>query len=201
MQQCSKHQLIWTPHDHFPMVYNLLSERYSYPDAPSMTVIPAFSLDIPATARIHRGRRSAPPSRSDPSDYLSTVLASFISALSFLRSSSQCYVYPPHKPPNDDFPIVSGIGTIPLADPRQRVADEHVYHAGAAELGVHDDHARRLLAHLADDLGLLATLGIPESLEGGVRGFGGYDGEELAFVGDVERVYAQDLARPVARRP
>ena len=66
MQQCSKYKLIRTPHDHFPTVYNLLSERYSYPNAPSMTVIPAFSLVIPAKAGIHCGRRSAPPSRSDP---------------------------------------------------------------------------------------------------------------------------------------
>ncbi len=36
-------------------------------------------------------------------------------------------------------------------DPWQRVSDEHVYHAGAAEPGVHHDHARRILANLADE--------------------------------------------------
>ncbi len=51
-----------------------------------------------------------------------------------------------------------------LTDPRQRVADEHVYHAGAAEPGVHEDHPRRLLAHLADDLGVLATFDAPQRL-------------------------------------
>jgi hypothetical protein len=48
----------------FPTVYILLGERYSYPNAPSMTVIPAGL--VPAKTGIHRGRRSAPPSRSDP---------------------------------------------------------------------------------------------------------------------------------------
>ena len=35
-----------------------------------------------------------------------------------------------------------------LANSRQRIADEHVYHAGAAEAGVHEDHPLRLIADL-----------------------------------------------------
>src|SRR5215211_898063 len=85
----------------------------------------------------------------------------------------------------------------PLTDPGKRVTDEHVYHAGASELGVHYDHARRFLAHLADNLGLLAALDAPQRLQRGLRRLRSDDGEELAFVGYVERVYAQDLARPV----
>jgi hypothetical protein len=53
VQECSKHQLIRAPHDHLPTMYNLLSERYSYPNAPSMTIIPAFSLVVPEKAGIH----------------------------------------------------------------------------------------------------------------------------------------------------
>src|SRR4028118_105130 len=53
-------------------------------------------------------------------------------------------------------------------DPGQRVADEHVYHAGAAEPGVHHDHARGLLADLADDLGVLAALDATQGFERGV---------------------------------
>src|SRR5829696_1776887 len=87
--------------------------------------------------------------------------------------------------------------TISSTYPRQRVADEHVYHAGAAEASVHDDHARRFLAHFADDLGFLATVGVSEGFEGGFRLFWSYHSEEFAFVGDVERVYAEDLTRPV----
>ena len=60
---------------------------------------------------------------------------------------------------------------VSLTDPRQRVSDEHVDHAGAAELGVHNDHARRLLADLADDLGVLATVCVAQGFEGGVRLF------------------------------
>jgi hypothetical protein len=40
---------------------------------------------------------------------------------------------------------------------RQRVPNEHVYHVGAIEASVHEDHPRRLLAYLADDPGFLAT--------------------------------------------
>src|SRR3712207_4568916 len=85
----------------------------------------------------------------------------------------------------------------PSTDPRQWVTDQHVYHAGAAELGVHYDHPCGLLADLTDDLGLLAALDATQRLQGGLCGFGSDDGEQLAFVGDVERVYTQDLACPV----
>src|SRR5215210_2114481 len=88
-----------------------------------------------------------------------------------------------------------------LANPRQRIADEHVDHAGAAELGVHDDHARRLLAYFADDRRFFPAFGVTQGFEGGVRLFWRYYGEELAFVGDVEGVYTQDLARPVYHVP
>src|SRR5919199_5211812 len=85
----------------------------------------------------------------------------------------------------------------PSTDPRKRVPDEHVYHAGAAEPGVHHDHPRGLFADLTDDLGLLATLDAPQRLQGTVRNPGSYYGKELSFVGHVERVYPQYLARPV----
>src|SRR3712207_1704315 len=88
----------------------------------------------------------------------------------------------------------------PSTDPRQWVTDQHVYHAGAAELGVHYDHPCGLLADLTDDLGLLAALDATQRLQGGLCGFGSDDGEQLAFVGDVERVYPQNFARPVHDR-
>src|ERR687893_1231186 len=73
----------------------------------------------------------------------------------------------------------------PSTNPRQRIPDEHVYHAGAAEPGVHHDHPRGILADLADDLGLLAALDAPQSLQRGVGGLGGDHGEEFSFVGHV----------------
>ena len=45
--------------------------------------------------------------------------------------------------------------------------------------------------------GFLAAFGAAQGFEGGVRRFGSDYGEELAFVGYVERVYAEDLTRPV----
>src|SRR5215217_1438300 len=86
-------------------------------------------------------------------------------------------------------------------NPRQRVSDQHVYHARTAELGVHHDHACRLLAHLADDRGFFTALDVPQRRQGSVRRVRGDNGEELAFVGHVERVYTQDLARPVYDAP
>ncbi len=50
--------------------------------------------------------------------------------------------------------------------PRQRVPDQHVYHAGTTKLRMHQDHPRWLFAHLADDLDLLPTLGAPQRLQG-----------------------------------
>ena len=55
-----------------------------------------------------------------------------------------------------------------LTNPRQRVADEHVYHAGSAKLRVHQDHTGGLFAHLAYDLGFLAAFHTTQSFEGGV---------------------------------
>src|SRR5918998_5465180 len=99
--------------------------------------------------------------------------------LSRARSSS-------HITRNFTVPILPA----PSTNPRQRVPDEHVYHAGAAELGMHDDHPRGFLAHFADDLGLLATIDASQRLQRTVGGIGGDDGEEFPFVRHVERVYA-----------
>ena len=59
-----------------------------------------------------------------------------------------------------------------LANPRQRVAYEHVYHAGAAEQGVHHDHARRFLANFAYDGRFFPSVDVSQGFEGGVRRFG-----------------------------
>jgi hypothetical protein len=63
-------------------------------------------------------------------------------------------------------------GTFLLTDPRQRVAYEHVYHAGAAEQGVHHDHTRRFLANFANDGRFLPSVDVSQGFEGGVRRFG-----------------------------
>jgi hypothetical protein len=62
---------------------------------------------------------------------------------------------------------------------------------------VHDDYARRFLAHFADDLGFLAAFGIAQGFEGGFRLFWSYHSEEFAFVRYVEGIYAKDLTGPV----
>src|SRR5215204_42254 len=89
----------------------------------------------------------------------------------------------------------------PSTNPRQRISDQHVYHACTTELGVHHDHACRLLAHLADDRSFFTALDVPQRCQGSVRRVRGDNGEELAFVGYIERVYTQDLARPVYDTP
>src|SRR5215211_4111722 len=46
-----------------------------------------------------------------------------------------------------------------LANPRQRVDDGYVHHAGAGQAGVHEDHPLTLFAHLAGRFYFLTTLG------------------------------------------
>src|SRR5260221_11040345 len=81
-----------------------------------------------------------------------------------------------------------------LADARQRVTDEHVDHASAAEAGADEDHPLRLLAHLADARRLGALGERAHQLEG-AGGVGlGDDGDQHPLVGDIERLDAEDLA-------
>ena len=56
-----------------------------------------------------------------------------------------------------------------LTDSRQRVSDEHIYHARAPELRVHDDHARRFFAYLTDDRRFFSSVYVLQGFEGGVR--------------------------------
>ena len=78
-------------------------------------------------------------------------------------------------------------GSPPSTDPRQRVSDEHVYHAGAAELRVHDDHPRGFLAHLAHDLGLFPTIDAAQRLQRRARALRGDHGAAILIArGDLE---------------
>ncbi len=52
---------------------------------------------------------------------------------------------------------------ISLTYPRQWITNEHVDHAGTAEAGVHEDHARGLFADFADDGCFFATFDIQAS--------------------------------------
>lgn len=62
---------------------------------------------------------------------------------------------------------VLGQALLLSTSPRQRVADEHVYHA--AEAGVYADHARWLLTNLADGLRLDVLFEYVRGLEGDSR--------------------------------
>ena len=93
------------------------------------------------------------------------------------------------------------IGPARSADPRQRVADEHVDDAGAAEGRAQHDDAFGLGGDLADRA--------PRRRRADARAWrasaasassAGDDGHDLALVGDVERVDAEQVARAVDRR-
>ena len=58
-------------------------------------------------------------------------------------------------------------------DPGQRVTDEHVYHAGAAELGVHEHHPRGLFGYLTDDGGSFSAFEATRGFES--RSHTGYE--------------------------
>ncbi|HZC28444.1 MAG TPA: hypothetical protein VE269_01800, partial [Gaiellaceae bacterium] len=79
------------------------------------------------------------------------------------------------------------------ADPRQRVADELVHHPPSAERGLHEHHPGRLRADLADLGGLLAAGQGAHRLERSVGVVGGDERDQLALVGDVHRIDAQQL--------
>src|ERR1019366_5356245 len=75
-----------------------------------------------------------------------------------------------------------------LANPRKLVAGEHIDDSGCAEGGLHRDHGGVLVGHGADDGGLAAKGVMAHGGEDGVGGVGRDDGDELALVGDIERV-------------
>jgi hypothetical protein len=83
---------------------------------------------------------------------------------------------------------------MPLADARQRIADEHVDEARAT-VGRRDENGgRRLLADFADDSRFPASGGGTQGFERRIGLIGGYHGEKLTFVRNVERIEAQKLA-------
>jgi hypothetical protein len=80
------------------------------------------------------------------------------------------------------------------ADAWQRVADEHVDHAVAAEGRAAQHPALGLVPDLADDRRVGSSGMRTQRLERHVGVLGCDERDQLALVGDVQRVDAQDLA-------
>ena len=78
---------------------------------------------------------------------------------------------------------------------------EPVDDAAAAEARVHLDEVVRIGDHLADDRGVASERMRAHRREQPVGVLGAADRDELAFVGDVERVEAQELAGGSDLRP
>ena len=86
------------------------------------------------------------------------------------------------------------MATAASANPRQLLPGQPVHVAPATEGGFHLDKVVGVFDHLADD-GRVLSLGV--GAHGGQHAFGGFSGAEahqLTFVGDVERVQAEDFA-------
>ena len=105
-----------------------------------------------APPRRARGARPPPPPRPPPCARAQPSLRRFLVCLTPYATRPLLLAHLVHS----------------LTDPGQRVSDEHVYHRVPAELGVHEDHARRLLAHLADDLASSPPSTLTQRLQGGV---------------------------------
>src|ERR671926_395512 len=90
---------------------------------------------------------------------------------------------------------------IALADARQLFADEHVYEAPPAEDGLHHHAAGAVVGHVADDRGPGAEGVRLERRQGGLGLLAGHDADDLALVGEVERVEAQNLAEALDLAP
>src|SRR3989338_734299 len=82
----------------------------------------------------------------------------------------------------------------PLANARQLVAAQHIHKAAGAEPRAQNHFARPAVGHRADELGAGAQRVGAQGRQERLGDVGGDDGDELAFVGDVERVQAQELA-------
>src|SRR5450759_3089640 len=80
------------------------------------------------------------------------------------------------------------------ANPRELVAGEHVDDSGGAEGGLHGNHGGMPAGHRADDGGVAAQRVVAHGVEHGADDLGGHDGDEFAFVGDIERVEAEEFA-------
>src|SRR5919108_3462066 len=83
------------------------------------------------------------------------------------------------------------------ADAGELLPQHELDDAGAAYTSPHDHQGLVVRHHLADDLGVMAMPMAVHSFQNVLRVFPADDGDELALVGEVERVNPQDLAGPL----
>src|SRR5271154_3631185 len=82
---------------------------------------------------------------------------------------------------------------IALANPWQRIPDQHVDNPAAAISCGHEHCAGGLGLHLADDECVFAAIAAIQSVECGVGVLGRDHGEKLTFVRDVQRIQPQQF--------
>ncbi len=80
------------------------------------------------------------------------------------------------------------------ADARQLLTAQPVHHTATAEAGFHLHESVGVLDHLADDRCLPALRMRAHRGKQCVGVFGGADRDQLAFIGDVERIEAEQFA-------
>src|ERR1700722_742072 len=81
-----------------------------------------------------------------------------------------------------------------LTDSRKRISYEHVDDSRAPVAGSHENGAGGLLSDFADHDCFFSTWYFVQRIKSGVQIFRRDDGEELSFIGDMQRVEAQQLA-------
>ena len=84
-----------------------------------------------------------------------------------------------------------------LADPRQLLAEQHVDNTRAANAGFHQDHSRMLADDFADNLGVAPKRMFAIALQRNRRRVRLHDGQELPFIGHVEK----DPSQVFRKRP
>jgi hypothetical protein len=87
--------------------------------------------------------------------------------------------------------VVSGS---PSTDPRERITHQHVDDAGAAVSGDSQDGSSRRDLDTSDDRRGFTSGDAPDRIERPIRGCIVDDRDQLAFVGDVERIQTEELA-------
>ena len=86
------------------------------------------------------------------------------------------------------------------ADTRQERAGRLVEHAECAECTAHVNVRDSFASHLTDASSIGSERVAPETSQRAVRRFGRDNGQQLSFVGYIERIESEELARSANRR-
>src|SRR5271170_6668364 len=81
-----------------------------------------------------------------------------------------------------------------LTDPRQWIADQHIYDSAASITSGDQDGIGGLFMNLPDDAGFFSAFRLLQRIQGHVSIVLGDDGEKLTFIRDMKRIQSKQFA-------